>query len=101
MSEESCVHALKGDSCDQLETLAVRMGVKQVMAGSWVSRKVPLITGYSITAAFQGSNPEVLLTRESCFVFLLHAITERERERERDFVSRRRQTLRLHTADGR
>jgi hypothetical protein len=77
MSEESCVHARKEGSCDQLGTLAVRMDVKRVMTGSWVSRKVALITGYSITAAFQGFEPEVLLTHKSFFVFLLQ--TERER----------------------
>ena len=71
MSQESCVRAPKVGSCDQQKTLTVRMDVQQVMTSSWVSRKVALITGYSITATFQGSKPEVSLTLESCFVFFI------------------------------
>jgi hypothetical protein len=61
------------------------MDVKQVMTGSWVSRKVALITGYAITAAFQGSKREALFSHERCYMF--HVDTERQRERERFCVT--------------
>jgi hypothetical protein len=60
---------MKARSCDQMKTLT-GMDVKQVMTSSWVSRKAALITGYSITAAFQGSKPEVLLSHETCYILL-------------------------------
>ena len=52
------------------------MDVRQVMTSSWVGLKVALIMGYSITAAFQGSKPELLVTHESCYVFFI----DRKRE---------------------